>query len=165
MLKAIILLALAVSAFAGFPYYSQCDSRWKGDRLGTSSATICSAGCLMSSVAMMMAGNNVKINGAETTPKTLNTWLTSNGGYAQGNLFVWGSVAKFGFSYTGRFNAASDVKAKMNQGQICILNVNNGGHWVLATGSDANGFTVNDPGAGKPRFSNSDVVGSGCFKR
>ena len=165
MLKVIILLVLAVSALAGFPYYSQCDSRWKNDRLGTSSDTLCSAGCLVSSVAMMLAGYNVKVNGADATPQTLNTWLTANGGYAQGNLFVWGSVGKLGFSYTGRFTSVSDIKSKMNQGQICILNVNNGGHWVLATGSDANGFSVQDPGFGKQRQSNAEVYASGCFSR
>ena len=165
-LKVFIICALAVSALAAYPKYSQCDGRWKNDKLGTHpSDTICKAGCLMSSVAMMMAGQGVKINGQECNPKTLNQWLTKNGGYASGDLFVWGSVAKFGYHYTGRFNKAADIKAKMNAGQICILNVNHGGHWVLATGHDASGFNVNDPGFGKTRQSNGDVVGSGCFKR
>ena len=34
-------------------------------------------------------------NGAYN-PGTLNTWLGNNGGYANGNEFVWGSVAKIG---------------------------------------------------------------------
>lgn len=45
-------------------YFSQCDSRWKDDMLGTSSSTsIGKAGCLMSSVSMMLNTYGVKIDG------------------------------------------------------------------------------------------------------
>lgn len=38
----------------GWTEYKQCDSRWGGNQLGTCSQTICSAGCAMSSVAMIL---------------------------------------------------------------------------------------------------------------
>lgn len=38
----------------GWTEYKQCDSRWANNQLGTCSQTICSAGCAMSSVAMIL---------------------------------------------------------------------------------------------------------------
>ena len=67
--------------------------------MGTSSNTICSAGCLVSSVAMMLNTYGVKVNSSTTTPKTMNTWLKSNGGYVSGDLFVWASINKLGFVF------------------------------------------------------------------
>ena len=38
----------------GWTAYKQCDSKWGSNKLGTCSQTICSAGCAMSSVAMIL---------------------------------------------------------------------------------------------------------------
>lgn len=38
----------------GWTEYKQCDSKWGSNKLGTCSQTICSAGCAMSSVAMIL---------------------------------------------------------------------------------------------------------------
>ena len=43
----------------GWTEFKQCDSRWANEQLGTCSQTICSAGCAMSSVAMIL---NTKVN-------------------------------------------------------------------------------------------------------
>ena len=59
----------------------------------------------MSSVSMVLKDCGKTIGGASTTPKNLNTWLKSNGGYASGDLFVWGSVSKFGLGYVGKFTS------------------------------------------------------------
>ena len=59
------------------------------DKLGTSSNTICSAGCAMSCVAMALATYKEDINGNLANPGNLNTWLNKNGGYASGDLIVW----------------------------------------------------------------------------
>jgi hypothetical protein len=78
----VFLLALLISiAFSRtYPLYKQCDSRWGSHQLGTSSKTICQAGCLMSSAAMALTGT-----GHSETPDTLNTWLKSHGGYVSGD--------------------------------------------------------------------------------
>ena len=86
------LLCLTLTAGA-YPLYKQCDSRWKNDKMGTSSKTICQVGCLMSSVSMTIPGQN---------PKTLNHWLTNNHGYVSGDLFVWASVSHFGLHFDGK---------------------------------------------------------------
>ena len=161
-LFAIATLALTATAF---PLYKQCDSRWSSDRLGTSSSTICKAGCLMSSVSMVIADCGKSIDGATATPKTLNSWLTRNGGYASGDLFVWGSVAKFGLSYVGKTSTHSQIAAYHKQGKAVILNVNNGGHWVLLTGISGSNYLVNDPGFAHTSYAQSAVVTAGIFNR
>jgi hypothetical protein len=73
-----------------FATYSQCSSSWGGQELGTcSSQDICSAGCAMTSVAMML-----QYYGIIKNPSQLNSWLKSNGGYANGCNIVWASVDK-----------------------------------------------------------------------
>src|SRR5690554_2747894 len=85
--------------------YKQCDNRWGGDQLGTSSKTICDSGCAISSVAMSLNKYNSRIGRDGVTPSSfvatltlenLNTWLKANGGYVSGNLLVWDSVSKLG---------------------------------------------------------------------
>lgn len=88
-----------------YPMYKQCDPTWANDQLGTSSNTICSAGCLMSSAAMALTGT-----GRTQNPRTLNQWLRSNGGYVSGDLFVWASINKFGLTFKG-FIANGNIKA------------------------------------------------------
>eukprot|EP00818_Percolomonas_sp_WS_P001451 CAMPEP_0117445440 /NCGR_PEP_ID=MMETSP0759-20121206/5797_1 /TAXON_ID=63605 /ORGANISM="Percolomonas cosmopolitus, Strain WS" /LENGTH=300 /DNA_ID=CAMNT_0005237617 /DNA_START=14 /DNA_END=916 /DNA_ORIENTATION=+ len=147
-----------------FPLFKQCDNRWRNDKLGSSS-TVCKVGCLMSSISMAMNAKGKKINGASANPQTLNSWLRSHGGY-QGNLFVWGSVSSFGFSYQGKIRSHSDIKSKVcNHSYAVILNVNRGGHWVLATGVNSNGsYRVNDPGYSKSAYSTGEVVQAAVFR-
>jgi len=129
-----------------FQMYKQCDSEWGNDKLGTSSTTICSAGCAMSSVAMMLSHYNKTMN-----PGQLNTWLTDNNGYADNDLIVWASVDVFGPSFQGiEYGVSVTTLADgLNSCHGIIANVRSGSHWVLVTGyDDANTgtFYVNDPG-------------------
>jgi len=77
----------------------------------------------------------------------MNNWLKENGGFAKGSSSVnMGAMSKLGFK-AGDPIAGSNKAAilqGMGQGKSAILNV--GGHYVYATGSDATGFTVVDPG-------------------
>jgi ABC-type bacteriocin/lantibiotic exporter with double-glycine peptidase domain len=107
----------------------------------------------MSSVAMALSG----IGKTNYNPSTLNTWLKSNGGYVQQDLFVWASVNSLGLVFTG-FIGNADIANKLNSGQIVILNVHNGGHWVLATGISGNTIYVNDPGYSTTSYSMSEIV-------
>jgi hypothetical protein len=97
-MKLFILALIIIACYARtYPMYKQCDSRWGNERLGTSSRTICQAGCLMSSAAMALSGLGHNYN-----PSTLNTWLTHNGGYVSGDAYVWGAIDKLGVTYRGR---------------------------------------------------------------
>ena len=144
------------------PTYKQCDAKWGSNQLGSSS-TICKVGCLMTSVASALDSLGKTINGQTATPATLNDFLKSNGGY-QGNLFVWGAVSRFGLSYKGQPTSAADIKNHICANSVVILNVNNGGHWVLATGyDDASGYSVMDPGYSKSTYGFSEVQRAGVF--
>jgi hypothetical protein len=96
-MKTLLLAVLIVTVFSrNYPMYKQCDPQWASERLGTSSNTICSAGCLMSSMSMALAGTGHNYN-----PSTLNAWLTQNSGYISGDLFIWASVNSLGLTFVG----------------------------------------------------------------
>ena len=107
----------------------------------------------MSSVAMALAG----IGKTNYNPSTLNTWLKANSGYVQQDLFVWASVNPLGMAFTG-FISNADISKKLSEGGIVLLNVHNGGHWVLATGMSGNTIYVNDPGYSTTSYSTSEIV-------
>ena len=107
----------------------------------------------MSSAAMALAG----IGQTSYNPSTLNAWLKTHGGYVQQDLFVWASINPLGLVFTG-FIGNADIASKLNGGGIVILNVHNGGHWVLATGISGNTIYVNDPGYSTTSYSMSEIV-------
>ena len=150
ILLAALLLVLAASRT--YPLYKQCDSKWGNEHLGTSSNTICKAGCLMSSVAMALSGCGHNYN-----PGTLNTWLKGHGGYVSGDLFVWGSVKPLGLNYIGKVSNAN-IASSLAAGHIVILNVHNGGHWVLATSMSGSTIQVHDPGYSTTSYTLSEIV-------
>lgn len=136
--------------------YKQCDSRWANQQLGYCSQTICSAGCAMTSVAMML-----KTKGANYDPSTLDHWLTVNGGYANGCDIYWGSVDAFGVTKFQGIETASEseICSGLSAMHGIIANVNGGGHWVLLTGCKGNGvFTVNDPGYSKTTYTMGEIL-------
>ncbi|CAD8068965.1 unnamed protein product [Paramecium primaurelia] len=156
-----VLLIIAIAHARSYTLYKQCDATWGKDQLGTSSNTICSAGCLISSVAMMLHTYGVTTDGT-TTPRTMNTWLKKNGGYASGDLFVWASIDKLGFHYQGKFTAAQ-AKTKFDAGQHIILCVNSGGHYVLMTSYSGDTFNVNDPGYSKTSYPASGITNAAAY--
>jgi hypothetical protein len=155
-----IAVILVIASCRTYPLYKQCDSKWGNDQLGTSSNTICKAGCLMSSVSMALSGIGKNYN-----PGSLNTWLKGHGGYVSGDLFVWGSVNSLGLSYVGKV-ANANIASSLSAGEIVILNVHNGGHWVLATSMSGSTISVNDPGYSTTSYTLSEIVAgnSGLYR-
>jgi uncharacterized protein YvpB len=102
-----------------YPMFKQCDQEWATDKLGSSS-TVCKVGCLMIAVASGLNGTGKKINGKEVTPKVLNSYLMKNKGY-QGNLFVWGSIQKFGLRYYGQTKDVSEMKKFVCQSSKVVI--------------------------------------------
>jgi hypothetical protein len=142
----------------GWVMYKQCDSRWANQELGNCwGTTICSSGCAMTSVAMMLATRGVRID-----PAGLDSWLTQNGGYANGCDICWDRVDAFGASHFVGIQWANEWELcnGINAGSGIIANVNNGGHWVLLTGCAGGGnFYVNDPGYNRNTYHISEI---GC---
>jgi len=140
----------------GYPLFKQCNAAWKTQKLGTCSGqTICSAGCAVSSVAMILAKRGLNQN-----PSTLNTWLTANGGYANGCSIYWSKVDKLGKTRNLGYQSGNyqTVCGWIKSGRGVIGNVNNGGHYVLLTGCDGkNNYFVNDPGFSRTTYPLSGV--------
>jgi len=133
----------------GWVLYKQCGESWSNEELGTAAGvTICDAGCAMSSVAMIL-----KTKGTDVNPGTLNSWLRNHNGYEGGDELMWASVDAFGtakmYNYYRGYGSLSQtqLQAFIKQGYGTVVNVRNGGHWVLVTGHvDGSTYTVNDPG-------------------
>ena len=142
--------------------YKQCDSAWKDTKIADK--TICQVGCLMSSVSMALHSRGKSIDGKASNPGTLNAWLKTHGGYS-GNLFVWGSVSPLGLRFSTHTTSHADIRNCLcDSGCEVILNVNSGGHYVLATGYDGSGYTVNDPGFSKTRYTTGEIYRASLFR-
>ncbi|KAF0973387.1 hypothetical protein FDP41_008091 [Naegleria fowleri] len=139
-----------------YPLFKQCDGRWGSDRLGSS--TVCAIGCLMTSVTSALNGRGK----SSMNPGQMNSWLKSNGGY-YGDLFVWGSVSRFGFSYLGQTQDKATIRNWLCSGKVVILNVRNGGHWVLAKSYSNGVYEVNDSGFSVSSYTESQVVRAAAF--
>lgn len=131
--------------------YSQRDPRWSSIRLGTSTRTIGQDGCLLCCVAAMLQGAGNLLD-----PARLNRWLCLNGGYTNGNRFVFASVEPLGAQlhalYDWRKSPADIGKLVVlyQTGYCLILEVNFHpwgkftSHWVglVDAGDD---FEIQDP--------------------
>jgi hypothetical protein len=148
----VLAVILILVSSRSYPTYKQCDAKWGSEQLGTSSNTICKAGCLMSSVSMALAGCGKGYN-----PSSLNTWLKGHGGYVSGDLFVWGAVNSLGLSYVGKVSNGN-IAGELAKNSIVILNVHGGAHWVLATGMSGSTISVNDPGYSTSSYTLSEIV-------
>ena len=163
MSKLVVIALLAAVAFT-YPLFKQCDSQWGSDALGNSGGkTVCQSGCTISSISMVLNDCGKTLDGSAANPGTFNTWLKSHSGFS-GNLFVWGSIATFGFSYQGKVTG-SDIDSHFNQGHAVILNVNNGGHWVLMTGISGDNYSVNDPGYSKTSYPKTGVTQAAVYTK
>lgn len=117
MLKIALCFTLLALVFSrNYPAFKQCDQRWAKEQLGTSSNTICSAGCAMSSVAMGLAGVGKNFN-----PSSLNQWLKAHGGYVQQDLIVWGSVSPIGLNFMSKLCLIQLRSIMTESNQILML--------------------------------------------
>jgi len=109
----------------------------------------------MSSVAMM-----ISTKGHSIDPGQMNSWLDSNGGYADGCEIIWGTVDKFGLtSYQGQEKASySAICDGVAAGHGIIINVRGGSHWVLVTGCSSGRLDVNDPGFSCTSYGYDEVL-------
>lgn len=82
--------------------------------------------------------------GKNYNPSTLNTWLKGHNGYVNGDKFVAGSISILGLTFTGKI-ANPSIANSLKAGNVIVLNVLNGAHWVLATSMIGNTIYVNDP--------------------
>ena len=140
------------------------------------SETICDVGCLMSSISMSLAGWDIAIDSAASTPATLNTWLRNNHGYTDGADLIESDVPNIDPAHitwpADGMHPTNDlpletIRAYVLKGRVVIANVMHGEHFVLVTGfsyEDPDTLLVNDPGFSTTSYSySSDVVGWRIF--
>ena len=144
---------------------SQNNPLWANDQLGISSSTIGGFGCVVTSAAMML-----KYLGFDTDPGRLNTWLTNNSGYLNGNLFVWNSLnrlyPKVTFLY--RYDGAplDKIDESLAKRIPVIVNVDYlpstayiDQHWVIIVGKKNGLYIIIDPRNGQQTTLN-EIYGS-----
>lgn len=136
--------------------YSQNDSQWRIKTLG-SKGTIGDYGCLVTCIAMVCT-----YFGHEETPSTLNDKLKNNGGFANGNLFVWGAITNIyrDIMYQGQVQTPDaltsaqmqKIKDTLDKGYPVIVQIDTvpattsfDEHWILAIGYDGDDFIIQDP--------------------
>ncbi len=154
----IILSAILCPVFAnGFTWYSQVDTRWKNNSLGSSRSSIGKSGCALSCVSMLLNG---EASNTRVTPDQLNAWMRSNGGFANGNLIRWQVPADMDGSGSGielqsvinRKNDWKYLSDELDKGNKVVVRVaGKRSHWVLVVKRDGpydkpSSYIVNDPG-------------------
>lgn len=133
------------------PVMGQENPLWGSKKLGTSTSSIASQGCLITCMSMFL-----KFLGFDTDPGRLNTLLLANGGYHNGNLFVWGSVTKFfpklTFGYRYEYAALDKIDEQLARGLPVVVEVDYfptttpiDQHWVLVVGKVGGSYIINDP--------------------
>lgn len=145
---------------------AQRDPRWKNDKLGSSTSTIGSHGCVITCLAMIIT----HASGKPTTPADVNNTLRNMnlyGGENQ-NLVVWKAVPQAypciafeGFTVCENDPAPTNLITyaanKPDRYAIIQIDFNPSptvpgiqGHYILVTGgTNAAGYTCNDPWHGR----------------
>lgn len=143
------------------PYASwkQYEGPWTTIQLGNSGQNIRQIGCLVTSVAMLIAKSGVDTVIDDFNPGTFVEHLNKNGGFAGGGNFVWSSVSSAaptftyqnqmgiaGYSRQQKLNTISDL---LNQGYYVVAEVkgNTGQHWVAIDAISGSNVIMMDPGS------------------
>ena len=71
------------------PRFTQADTRWGSETLGSTSATVAEESCAVSSAATVLT-----FYGREIDPGRLNTFLTAHDGYTPQGWLLWEKVAE-----------------------------------------------------------------------
>ena len=129
------------------PVISQQNGAWAGAPLGASPTdTVGSSGCAITALAMLL-----EYYGLQTDPGALNTWLTQNNGYWADDDVIWDAVNGYTggqLTWTGWFGPDLQlIQGELDAGRPVIAEVSLDGneHFVIVTGSNEQGLTINDP--------------------
>lgn len=148
----------STASSGSYASWLQYDAQWKNIHLGESSATIGSAGCLSTSIAMLVAksGAATLVNG-DFNPKTFVEALNSNNGYTNSGNLNWTIVSKVvpSFIYQGQVTLSGKseqekltlIKQYFDQGYAVVVEVkgNTGQHWVAVDSIQGSSIIMMDP--------------------
>lgn len=131
--------SLRTSAAEDYRQWVQMDARWGSVKLGSSSETMSSAGCLVTSLAMLAVHSGSK-SVDNFSPLTLvNTFNSLNAFDRYGSIASWASVTKaipdvsfvmkYTFTSSTKSGKAAEMKALSDKGYYLVCFT--GGHWVF----------------------------------
>lgn len=129
------------------PTFSQRDPAWASQQLGHCSYhTLASAGCAVTSVAMVMKYYGINVN-----PGSLDAWLTNNGGYVNGCDILWTIAANYSnkIQWHQRIDWAdwNRIRQELDNGYPVIGHVTSSSfpeHFIVITGYQGSTFYIND---------------------
>lgn len=140
--------------------WKQYGAPWSSIHLGNSKNTIQSAGCLATSLSMLVAKSGVQTNvNGKLNPGTFVQALSKNGGFVDSGNLQWNAISKVApqFVWTGnegilgksKSEKLNKIKSLQDSGYYVVAEVkgNTGQHWVAI--DSVNGDTINmmDPGS------------------
>ncbi len=132
------LSSMRSSAAENYRLWRQNDSRWGSITLGSSSQTMASSGCLVTSIAILAVHSGAE-NPDSFNPGTLAKSLNAIGGFSGGAIASWAKinqaipdvafVKKYSFTSSSQSGKATEMLKIHNQGYYMTCNVGN--HWVF----------------------------------
>ena len=131
------------------PVFAQSDARWGGDALGPSlSDTLSSAGCAVSSAAMILASY-----GVDTDPQRLNDFLKLHNGFTDEAWLKWEVAAelspekvRFVYEDDPSFQLLDENLARGNPVIVRLRYPSGVTHFVVVCGKDGADYLIADPG-------------------
>lgn len=131
------------------PVFAQSDAQWGSDSLGPSTTdTLSSAGCAVSSCAMILASY-----GVDTDPQRLNDFLKLNNGFTSEAWLKWEIAAqlspgrvKFIYEDDPSFQLIDENLERGNPVIIRLRYPSGITHFVVICGKDGLDYLITDPG-------------------
>lgn len=140
--------------------WRQYDGQWANVPMGNSGSNIRQIGCLVTSVAMLIAKSGVAVDPSikSFNPGTFVQFLNSHGGFASGGNFVWamatkaapsfvyqGQVSLSGMSRQQKLNKIKEITSQPGVYAVAEVKGNTGQHWVAIDGVIGNTVNMMDP--------------------
>jgi len=127
--------------------FYQKDKRWGSQRLGKSSDTMASDGCLVTATSMALANL-----GFQTNPSDLNARLTQADGFTSRGWLIWDGIRKVtgGRAKAHFYDEVSEeiINDCMRSGDYPLVQFylkNGRSHWAMILKRDGRGYHMRDP--------------------
>ncbi len=160
--------------------WTQCDSRWGSVTLGSSGKTICSIGCLTTSMAILMEKSGTPLTVSDFSPAT----IARNVNYSSSGWMYWSGWESIAPNWklvsdtgsgvnglgVGKKAKAQKIKSLLDEGCMLTITVKPGeGHWVAVDYVVGDEVYIVDPADSKNRklfsaYDVSNVTRAVCFK-
>ncbi len=141
-------------------YFSQRDSRWANQKIGSSRSTMKDYGCAVTAIAMVF-----RKHGSSTNPQKMARAKI----FRSGNLINWPVSASPGIQRISSvshgnvdWSTINSALANHNPVIVHIQKINSrGGHYVVITGKNRKGYIVHDPYFGPNLYlsTSMDLIG------